>query len=52
MGSLEVRLPGGHFEVVFGTGAYVGLSGHGAFQIVVDATSNQLIGTETASVRQ
>ena len=42
----------GHFEVVSGTGAYVGLTGHGTFQIVVDATSNQLIGTETATVRQ
>jgi hypothetical protein len=42
----------GHFEVVSGTGAYVGLSGHGVFQMVVDAASNQLIGTETATVRQ
>ena len=42
----------GHFEVVSGTGAYVGLSGHGTFQIVVDAASNELVGTETANVRQ
>ena len=42
----------GTFEVVSGSGAYVGLSGQGVFEIVVDATSNQLIGTETASVRQ
>jgi hypothetical protein len=42
----------GHFEVVSGTGAYAGLSGDGVFQIVVDATSNQLIGTEIAIVRQ
>ena len=42
----------GHFEVVSGTGAYVGLRGHGVFQIVVDAASNQLIGTETATVHQ
>jgi hypothetical protein len=42
----------GHFEVVSGTGAYVRLSGHGTFQIVVDATTNQLIGTETATVAE
>ena len=41
----------GHFEIVSGTGAYAGLKGQGAFQIVVDATSNQLIETETANVR-
>ena len=42
----------GHFEIVSGTGAYVGLTGHGTFEIVVDAASNQLIGTEIANVRQ
>lgn len=42
----------GRFEVVSGTGAYAGLTGHGTFQIVVDATSNQLMGTEIATVRQ
>ena len=43
----------GHFEIVSGTGAYVGLTGHGTFQIVVDATPpTSLIGTETATVRQ
>ena len=41
----------GHFVIVSGTGAYAGLTGHGVFQIVVDAISNQLIGTETATVR-
>jgi hypothetical protein len=40
----------GRFDVVSGTGAYEGISGHGVFEIVVDATSNQLIGTETATV--
>lgn len=42
----------GRFEIVSAGGAYTGLTGHGVFQIVVDATSNQLIGTETATVRQ
>ena len=42
----------GQFEIISGTGAYAGLTGHGTFQIVVDAASNQLIGTETASVRR
>ena len=42
----------GVFEIISGTGAYAGLTGHGTFQIVVDAASNQLIGTETASVRR
>jgi hypothetical protein len=42
----------GRFEIVSGTGAYNGLTGHGTFQIVVDPTSNQLIGTEIATVRQ
>ena len=40
----------GQFEIISGTGAYAGLTGHGTFQIIVDAASNQLIGTETASV--
>jgi hypothetical protein len=40
----------GRFDVVSGTGAYAGLGGHGTFEIVVDATTNQLIGTEVASV--
>ena len=42
----------GQFQIISGTGAYAGLTGHGTFQIVVDAASNQLIGTETASVRR
>jgi hypothetical protein len=42
----------GRFEIVSGTGAYAGLTGYGTFQIVVDATSNQLIGTEAATARQ
>ena len=41
----------GQFEIVSGTGAYAGLGGHGTFEIVVDKTTNQLIGTEIASVR-
>ena len=41
----------GQFQIISGTGAYADLTGHGTFQIVVDAASNQLIGTETASVR-
>ena len=42
----------GQFQIISGTGTYAGLTGHGTFQIVVDAASNQLIGTETASVRR
>jgi hypothetical protein len=42
----------GVFEIISATGAYAGLTGHGTFQIVVDAASNQLIGTETAGVRR
>ena len=42
----------GRFEIISGTGGYAALTGHGTFQIVVDAASNQLIGTETASVRR
>jgi len=42
----------GRFEIVSGTGAYAGISGHGTFKIVVDVGSNQLIGTETADVER
>ena len=43
----------GQFEIVSGTGAYTGLTGHGTFQIVVDTTPpTSLIGTETATVQQ
>jgi hypothetical protein len=38
----------GRFDIVSGTGAYAGVTGRGTFEIVVDATTNQLIGTETA----
>ena len=38
----------GRFEIVSGTGAYAGVSGSGVFEIVVDKTTNQLIGTEVA----
>jgi hypothetical protein len=40
----------GRIEIVSGTGAYAGLSGHANFLIVVDAVSNQLIGTAEGSV--
>jgi hypothetical protein len=40
----------GRFDVVSATGAYAGLSGQGTFEIVVDATTNQLIGTEVGTV--
>ena len=40
----------GHVEILSGTGAYVGVGGHATFLIVVDALSNQLIGTEEGSV--
>jgi hypothetical protein len=36
----------GTFEIVGGTGAYAGIKGQGTFLIVVDASTNQLIGTE------
>jgi hypothetical protein len=42
----------GHFEILSGTGQYLGLSGDGIFPIVVDTTTNLLVGTVTASVRQ
>jgi hypothetical protein len=37
-------------EIVSGTGAYAGLKGHGTFLIVVDTSTNQLIGTEEGQV--
>src|SRR5438552_13914830 len=40
----------GRFEIVSGTGAYAAISGQGTFEIVVDATTNQIIGTEVATV--
>jgi hypothetical protein len=36
----------GTFEIVGGTGAYAALKGHGTFLVVVDASTNQIIGTE------
>ena len=36
----------GTFEIVGGTGEYTGIKGHGTFLVVVDVSSNQLIGTE------
>ena len=41
----------GRFDIVSGTGAYADTSGQGTFEIVVDATTNQLIGTEVATVQ-
>ena len=41
----------GRIEIVSGTGAYVGLRGNAKFLIVVDAVSNQLIGTAEGSVK-
>lgn len=40
----------GRFEIVSGTGSYAGLSGDGTFEIVVDMTTNEFIGTEVAGV--
>jgi hypothetical protein len=36
----------GTFEIVGGTGDYAGMTGHGTFLVVVDLTTNQVIGTE------
>ncbi len=41
----------GRVEIVSGTGAYAGLRGNAKFLIVVDAGSNQLIGTLEGRVR-
>jgi hypothetical protein len=40
----------GHFRIVDATGDYAGLRGHGRFTLVVNRTTNQLIGTEVARV--
>jgi hypothetical protein len=40
----------GRVEIVGGTGAYVGIDGNATFLIVVDQTTNQLIGTESGNV--
>jgi hypothetical protein len=36
----------GTFRIVDGTGAYAGLRGQGTFAVVVDVSTNQIIGTE------
>ena len=36
----------GTFEILGGTGEYSNIKGHGTFLIVVDTSTNQLIGTE------
>lgn len=41
----------GRIEIVSGTGAYAGLEGRARFLIVVDAVSNQLIGTAAGNAR-
>jgi hypothetical protein len=42
----------GRFRIVEATGAYSGLTGGGRFRLVVNRTTNQLIGTETARVHR
>jgi hypothetical protein len=37
----------GTFNIVDGTGEYAGIEGQGTFLVVVDLSTNQLIGTET-----
>lgn len=41
----------GRITFLSGTGAYAGIRGHARFLIVVDALSNQLIGTAAGNVR-
>ena len=41
----------GRFEIIEATGQYAGLRGGGRFTVVVDATSDQLIGTELGRTR-
>jgi hypothetical protein len=36
----------GTFDIVGGTGAYAGIKGQGTFLVVVDLSTNQIIGTE------
>ena len=40
----------GRVDILGGTGAYAGIDGNATFLIVVDQTTNQLIGTESGSV--
>jgi hypothetical protein len=49
-GELPHQVGRGRIEIVSGTGAYAGLEGRARFLIVVDAASNQLIGTSAGSV--
>jgi hypothetical protein len=49
-GELPHQVGRGRIEIVSGTGAYAGLDGRARFLIVVDAASNQLIGTAAGSV--
>jgi hypothetical protein len=42
----------GRFEIIDATGDYAGLRGDGRFTVVVDTTTNQLIGTELGRVRR
>jgi hypothetical protein len=41
----------GRVEIIDATGDYAGLRGKGRFTVVVDASTNQLIGTEMGRVR-
>jgi hypothetical protein len=36
----------GTFEIIDGTGAYADIKGHGTFLVVLDVSTNQIIGTE------
>jgi hypothetical protein len=40
----------GRVDILGGTGAYAGIQGNATFLIVVDATTNQLIGTASGNV--
>jgi hypothetical protein len=40
----------GRIDILGGTGAYAGIDGNATFLIVVDATTNQLIGTASGNV--
>ena len=42
----------GSFTILSWTGAYAGISGSGSFLVVVDFTSNQVIGTEAGNVER
>jgi len=42
----------GRIEIVDDTGAYAGIAGNGTLLIVVDQTTNQLIGTVSANANK